>query len=163
MGSTIVSVPPPSPPPENPPTAPPAPPTPPPPPEQAADPPPPHHNYNYVLNLIKTCLGLPHHETLRDIPCFRIPDLRVAIENNWVPQVLEIHKKGKAEEEVSIDEMIFLRKHIGWLERQCHENALHLDRANYSGRTKYNAVFNYSAPMDFRRFPYVKLKNSIFF
>ena len=33
----------------------------------------------------------------------------------------------------------------------------------YSGRIKYNAVLNYNASMDFRRFPYGKLKNSIFF
>ena len=32
-----------------------------------------------------------------------------------------------------------------------------------SGRIKYNAVFNYSTPMDFCRFPYGKLKNSNFF
>ena len=131
MGSTTVSVPPPSPPPANPPTAPPAPP-----PEQAADPPPPrspgHHNYNYVLTLIKEQLGQPPHDYLEDIPCFRIPDLRVAIENNWVPRVQELLQKGRTGGEVSSEEMIFLRKHIGWLERQCHENALRTDKANYT-------------------------------
>ena len=33
----------------------------------------------------------------------------------------------------------------------------------YSGRINYNAVLNYNASMDFRRFAYGKLKNSIFF
>ena len=33
----------------------------------------------------------------------------------------------------------------------------------YSGRTNYNAVLNYSASMDFRQFPYGKLRNSDFF
>ena len=96
MGSTTVSVPPPSPPPSNPPpTAPPlSPPS-----EQAADPPllrvPGHHNYDHVLTLIKEQLDLPLHDDLKDIPCFCIPDLRVVIENNWVPRVKELLQKGR--------------------------------------------------------------------
>ena len=107
-----------------------------PPPEQDADPHllrnHGHHNYEHVLTLIKEQLDLPPQDDLKDIPCFRIPDLTVVIENNWVPRVQELLQKGKAGGEVSSAEMGFLRRHIGWLERQCHENALKTDRANYT-------------------------------
>ena len=87
MGSATVPDPSSPPPPSNPP------------PEQAADPPPlrapGHHNYEHVLLLIKEQLDLPPQDDLRDIPCFRIPDLRVVIENNWVPRVQELLQKGK--------------------------------------------------------------------
>ena len=66
-----------------------------------------------VLTLIKEQLDLPPQDYLRDIPCFRIPDLTVVIENNWVPRVQELLQKGKAGGEVSSEEMGFLRRHIG--------------------------------------------------
>ena len=56
----------------------------------------------------------------------------MAIENNRVPRVQELLQKGRTGGEVSSEEMIFLRTHIGWLERQCHENALRTDKANYT-------------------------------
>ena len=54
----------------------------------------------------------------------------------------------RAEERKIIPRFFFLRRHFTF--------------GSYSGRIKYNAVFNYSATTDFRRFPYGKLKNSIF-
>ena len=90
------------------------------------------HNYTAVLETIKRQLGYRLTRQLTDVPMFRLQDLEVSIQSRWIRKVRDILQLGRTGQQVSQGQMVFLRKHIGWLERYSHSQAIKRDKMLYT-------------------------------